>query len=93
MIGSFPSTYESYEEFVKILRRINIYGLGYKFFEEFPQKIEAITKDDVLRVAKKYLHPETLTISICGDIDEGVDYLAKAREIYKLPKESKSDGK
>ncbi len=93
LIGSFPSTYESFEELVKILRKIHVYGLGYGFFEEFPKKIEAITKDDVLQVANKYLHPEALTVSICGDIDEGVDYLAKARELYKLAMESKSDGK
>ncbi|MCD4658127.1 MAG: insulinase family protein [Planctomycetes bacterium] len=93
LIGSFPSTYESYEELVKILRRINVYGLGYGFFADFPQKIEAVTKDEVLRVAKKYLHPETLTISICGDIDEGVDYLSRARELHKSVKESKSDDK
>ena len=32
-----------------------LYGLGYNFSEQFTEKINAVTVDDVLRVAKKYL--------------------------------------
>jgi len=87
LIGSFPESYESYEELVSMLRKINVYNLGYDYFEKYNENIENVTKDDVLRVAKKYLHPETLILTICGDIDENVDYLAKAREKLASEKE------
>jgi len=43
-----------------------LYGLGYGFYKEFPQKIEAVTADDVLRVAKKYLDLNAYVISVVG---------------------------
>ncbi|MBI5491322.1 MAG: insulinase family protein [Deltaproteobacteria bacterium] len=43
-----------------------LYGLGYEFYREFPKKIEAVTEDDVLRAAQKYLTLDAYTISIVG---------------------------
>jgi zinc protease len=38
-----------------------LYGLGYGFPQDYPDKIKAVTKDDVLRVAQKYLkNPVTI---------------------------------
>ena len=33
-----------------------LYGLGYSYREQFNERIQAVTLDDVRRVAKKYLH-------------------------------------
>lgn len=43
-----------------------LYGLGYDFHKVYPGKIEAVTKDDILRVAKKYLTLDAYTISVVG---------------------------
>ncbi|MFQ5736884.1 MAG: M16 family metallopeptidase [Thermodesulfobacteriota bacterium] len=43
-----------------------LYGLGYDFYKEFPEKINAITAEDVLIAAKKYLTLDAYTISIVG---------------------------
>lgn len=43
-----------------------LYGLGYGFDLEFPKKIDAVTADDVLRVAQKYLTLEAYGISVVG---------------------------
>ena len=32
-----------------------LYGLGYNFSDQFTEKINAVTADEVMRVAKKYL--------------------------------------
>lgn len=43
-----------------------LYGFGYDFSKAFPGKIDAVTTDDVLRVARKYLTLDAYTISIVG---------------------------
>ncbi|MGZ3495442.1 MAG: insulinase family protein, partial [Thermodesulfobacteriota bacterium] len=41
-----------------------LYGLGFDHYQRYPQEIEKVTKEDVDRVAKKYLHVETYAIAI-----------------------------
>lgn len=37
---------------------------SYKFIEEYPKKIVSITKEDILRVAKKYFYEDNRTVGI-----------------------------
>jgi zinc protease len=37
---------------------VELYGLGLDYFTQYPKLIEQVTKEDVLRVAKQYLHPD-----------------------------------
>ena len=41
-----------------------LYGLGFDHYQRYPQEIEKVTKEDVDRVARKYLHVETYAIAI-----------------------------
>jgi len=43
-----------------------LFGLGYNFSQKYPKLIQAVTREDVLRVAKKYLNLEAYTISVVG---------------------------
>lgn len=38
-----------------------------KYWQEYAQKMEAVTPDDVLAAAKKYLHPDKLVYLVVGD--------------------------
>lgn len=43
-----------------------LFSFGYGFSKEFPKKIDAVTAEDVLRVARKYLTLDSYVISVVG---------------------------
>jgi predicted Zn-dependent peptidase len=45
-------------------------GRDPKYWETYRDKIRAVTADDVLRVAQKYLHPDKLVMLVVGNVDE-----------------------
>ncbi len=47
-----------------------LFGLGYDFSKKYIKLIQAVTKEDVLRVARKYLDLKAYTISIVGPKDK-----------------------
>jgi hypothetical protein len=54
------------------------------FINQVKDKVEKVTKEDVLRVAKTHLHPEQLHILVVGkkeDFDEPLSVLGKVNEI------------
>jgi len=46
------------------------YAKNPNYWKEYRTKLEAVTKDDVLRVAKKYLTPDKLTILVVGQKED-----------------------
>lgn len=56
-----PTQLLSYE----VIRRI--YGFPEDYWETYPSRIMAVTTDDVQRVARKYINPESLQIVAVGD--------------------------
>jgi len=38
-----------------------------KFLSEYPARIDAVTREDVLKVAEKYLDPDRRTVFVLGD--------------------------
>lgn len=66
------------------------------YWDRYAERIRAVTPDDVLRVAQKYLRPERLVILIVGNIDEilkgdeahpqySIAKLAAGRKINRIP--------
>jgi predicted Zn-dependent peptidase len=66
------------------------------YWDKYRDRIKAVTTDDVLRVANKYLHPEKMVILIVGNIDDiskgsadkpqySVTKLAKDGAIRRIP--------
>ena len=49
------------------LSHLVIYGLPDSYFNEYISKVNAVTIEDVDRVAKKYLDPSKMAIVVVGD--------------------------
>lgn len=66
LVGSFPLRMETNARMAALLSQIEFYGLGRSYFDDYPDKIRAVTADDVLRAAQRYLHPDKLTLVAVG---------------------------
>jgi zinc protease len=64
LVGSFPLRLDTTVKLAALLAQIELHGLGLTYFEDYPKAIMAVTKEDVLRVAQKYLHPEAYALVV-----------------------------
>jgi zinc protease len=66
------------------------------YWDKYRDRIKAVTADDVLRVAKQYLHPDQLVILVVGNIDDilkgdpdkpqySMSKAAKGAQIQRIP--------
>ncbi|HUI27894.1 MAG TPA: pitrilysin family protein [Candidatus Kryptonia bacterium] len=70
LTGSFPLKLDSTRKIAGFLAQVEFYGLGRDYADSYAQRINAITKDDVLRVAQQYLKPEDLILVVVGKLSE-----------------------
>jgi zinc protease len=67
IIRRFPSGFETVGQISAQLSNLLVYGLPDTYFNDFIGKVNAVTIDDVNRVANKYLDPSKMAIVIVGD--------------------------
>jgi zinc protease len=67
MTGSFPLRFETNRQVVSFLAGVEFYGLGMDYPERYPEFIRAVTREDVLRVARRYLHPDRGILVVVAD--------------------------
>jgi zinc protease len=67
IIRRYPSGFETIGQISGQLSNLVVYDLPDSYFNDFIQKINAVTIDDVNRVANKYLDPSKMSIVIVGD--------------------------
>ncbi len=89
-IKGFPSRFETTFGVAGTLADLVLYSLPDDYFTTYPSKVEGVGKEDVERVAKKYLDTKHLTILIVGDrskIEEKLKTLPYAQVITVLDPE------
>lgn len=64
--------------------RYEFYGYPPDFLERFRAGIEKVTREDVERVAHKYVHPEQLAVLVVGNAQEVTPQLSKLGPVTKL---------
>jgi len=70
LMGSFPMRFDTQGKLVNFLTQIEYYGLGLDYPEKYPSLIRSVTREDVLRVAKTYLHPENVILVVVANLKE-----------------------
>lgn len=67
LTGSFPLRMDTFAKIATMLTSIELYGLGMDYPQRYPSLINSVTKEDVLRVAKKYIDPGRMVIVVLAD--------------------------
>jgi zinc protease len=67
LTGSFPLRFDTNRKVANFLALVEFFGLGLDFRERYPDLIRKVTRDDVSRVARRYLDPEKLITVVVGD--------------------------
>jgi zinc protease len=67
LIGSFPMRLETSRKTADFLSSVEFYKLGDDYVDKYKDYISKVTKDDVLRVARKYLSDEDILIVVVGN--------------------------
>jgi len=70
LIGSFPTRFDTQAKLANFLTQVEYYGLGLDYPQKYPSLIRAITREQILRVAKTYLHPENYILVVVGNLKE-----------------------
>jgi zinc protease len=67
LMGVFPATVQTASDIAGRLIDMELYGLPENYFDHYRENIGAITRDDVTRVANKYLDPDRVLIVVVGN--------------------------
>jgi zinc protease len=74
---SLAGLFESEDQTGYTLGDLFTYELPLDYYEQLPAKIDAVSADDVQRMAEKYIHPETSVVIGAGDRAKIEDELKK----------------
>jgi zinc protease len=69
-IGSFPMRIDTQAKRIQFLTQVEYYGLGQDYPQKYRGLIQAVTREEVQRVAQTYLHPKDCLQVIVANLKE-----------------------
>lgn len=82
--GSFPSTVETGADLARRLQEMELYELPSGYFDQYQQSIDAVGSEDVARVARDYLSPESALVVVVGAGSEIAETLGRSGRSIRL---------
>jgi len=70
LTGSFPLRIDSNSKIAGFVLAVEFYGLGLDYVDNYPRIINAISKEDILRVARKYLDTKNYVLVVISNMDK-----------------------
>jgi len=67
LTGSFPLRLDTNHKVANFLAQVEFFDLGLDYPDRYPELIQKVTRDDVLRAAREHLHPDRLITVIVGN--------------------------
>jgi len=75
LTGSFPLTIETPESIAMQVVNVLFYGLPLDQLQSFRERVNAVTVDDIQRVAREFLRPDRLSVVLVGNAKAFVSQL------------------
>lgn len=88
IIGSFGRSLERPQTLASFALNIERYDLDDDYYEEYIERLNDLSAEDVREAAKKYIKPENLQITVVGKASEIADKLQKFGELQYYDKEA-----
>lgn len=83
-INQFIFRFTSSASIVGQMVDIEYEGLPLNYLETYLDKIKAVTREDLLRVAKEYLHPDKMKLLVIGDMEQFDKPLSEFGEVTTI---------
>jgi zinc protease len=77
IVGSFALSLEQPQALLQNIVTQKLYDLPADYWDTYPQKVAAITPDDIKNIAQKYIDLDHLQVVAVGDASKARDVLAK----------------
>ena len=84
ILNSFVFRFDSPDKVLQEKMAYEFYGYPLDFLENFQKGIEGVTKQDVARVAAKYLHRDQVAVLVVGNVKEFDKPLSSLGTVTKL---------
>ena len=81
--GYYPLQFETPEQIATQILDVEFYDLGEDYIKNFRRNINAVTTDDILRVAQKYLNPDDIKLVVVSKAEElktGLELLGEVED-------------
>lgn len=92
VVAGFALSLESATDLLNYSIIRKLYGLPDDYWETYPAKIMAVTADDVQRVARQYVNPQTQQIVVVGDAKKIKSILEKFGTVVVFDADGKPQG-
>lgn len=89
IVGAFALSLENPQQLIGNIITQKLYNLPANYWDTYPQKVEAITVEDVQRVAQKYIDLNHLQIVAVGDASKTRDVFAKFGSVQEYDGDGK----
>jgi predicted Zn-dependent peptidase len=93
IIGSFALSLEQPQALLQNIITQKLYNLPADYWDTYPQKVSAITADDVQRVAEKYIDLGHLQVVAVGDASKAREVLEKYGKVEVFDADGKPVGR
>src|SRR4030095_2898685 len=81
LTGVFPLQLETANAVATRVINLKLYDLPKNYYNKYISTINKLTKEDIVKAAKKYIHPDNLFIVVSGDAGAIKDKLKKFGEV------------
>ena len=92
IVAGFALSLESPQQIISYAITIKLFGFPEDYWDTYPSKVMAVTADDVQRVAKKYIDPNTMQVVAVGDASKIKPMLEKFGTVEMYATDGKPAG-